>query len=383
MLPRNLKEAVYKFSRVKKEKIIVTGVNLDSGGTLSIFNDALFHLSQNYSEKYKVVAFCSSRNKLRFDGIEYVEFHWSKKSYILRLILEKFLFFYFSKMIKVKLWLSMHDITPRVNATNIVTYVHNPTPFYIFKFRDLYFSPTISFFVLFYKYLYLWDIKKNNFLIVQQAWIKNKFDIFAPSVRKIISKPDISLDLYSNEIETETETIGEKNIFFYPTLSRPFKKVEDFLKIAQLFERLDLANFNFYITLNGRENNYSRWLFNNYGYLHNIVWLGRIEREQVFNLYRKAKCLVFTSHLETWGLPLTEYSVLKKPILAPDLPYVHETLSNYPKLGLYNPYNVMELFDLSLKVANGVTISYSKTKENHVNQRSVVGWKNLLPLILK
>jgi glycosyltransferase involved in cell wall biosynthesis len=166
-------------------------------------------------------------------------------------------------------------------------------------------------------------------------------------------------------------------------LSRPFKKIEDFLKIADFFYKLNYLSFNFYITLTGKEDNYSRWLFKKFGQLPNVVWLGKIDREQVFNLYEKAECLIFTSHLETWGLPLTEFSLTNKTIIAPDLPYVHETLAGYPKLALYNANNVIELLELSLRVAKGKFIEYSDTIAEDSDHHSVDGWNNLLSLIIE
>jgi len=379
LLPHNLKKTVKKIKKNKKPTVIVSGINLDSGGTLSIYNDVLYYLSQNYSNKYDIYAFCSSKNKKRFKEIEYVEFYWSKKSYLIRILLEKCIFFQFSKFVKIKLWLSMHDITPRVRAKNIVTYAHNPAPFYKFKLSDFYFSPTFSLFILFYKYLYSWDIEKNKYLVVQQFWMKKKFDMLAPNVHKIVSKPIINREMYSEY----NQKINGKKIFFYPTLSRPFKKIEDFLRIAEFFYRLNIKSIDFYITLSGKETKYSRWLYQKFSYLPNVVWLGQITRKEVFKLYKKATCLIFTSHLETWGLPLTEFSLTNKTIIAPDLPYVRETLVNYPKLALYKVNNIMQLLDLSLKVANESRIHYSLTSDEYADHPTANGWENLIPLIIE
>lgn len=381
--PNNLKKVIKKCHNNKKPKIVVTGINLDSGGTLSIFNDVLYNLSESQSHKYDIYAFCSSNNKLRFNGIEYVEFYWSKKSYLIRLIIEKVIFHQFSKRINVKLWLSMHDITPRVNASSVVTYVHNPAPFYKFKIRDFYFSPTFGLFVLFYKYIYMWGINKNDYLIVQQTWMKNQFDVLAPKVKKIISKPKFTKKMRSDYSKEPVKASSINGCFFYPTLSRPFKKIENFLKIAEFFYRLDYLSFDFYLTLTGKENNYSRWLYKKFGHLPNVVWLGKIDREEVFNLYERSDCLIFTSHLETWGLPLTEFSLTKKTIIAPNLPYVHETLAGYPKLLVYNADDVIQLLKLSLKVANKIDMEYSATREGHSDHCSVDGWDNLLSLIIE
>jgi glycosyltransferase involved in cell wall biosynthesis len=212
--------------------------------------------------------------------------------------------------------------------------------------------------------------------------MKNQFDVLAPNVRKIVSKPEVTKNIFFNRSEELVRIENKKRFFFYPTFSRPFKKIEDFLKIAEFFYRLDCLSFNFYLTLTGKENNYSRWLFKKFGHLPNIVWLGKVNRAQVFNLYEQSDCLIFTSHLETWGLPLTEFSLTNKTIIAPDLPYVHETLAGYPKLALYEADNVIGLLELSLRLAEGIFIEYSDTLAENSDHHSVDGWNNLLSLII-
>lgn len=380
-LPRSLKWAIHACKLNTKEKIIVTGVNLESGGTLSVFNDALFVFADKFSDKYDIYVFCSKRNRTRYPGLNYLEFSWSKKSYVIRILLEKIFFFQFSKNVKIKLWLSMHDITPRVLADNVVTYVHNPSPFYTLKLQDIYFSPTFALFVLLYKYVYKWGIDRNNCIVVQQSWIKKKFDEIAPEVNKIIAKPKVDFKqvLFSSNFKKKYD----RKFFFYPTLPRIFKRIEDFLRVAEFFNRIGCVEFYFIITISGKENNYSRWLFKRFNYLPNVVWLGHVDRGEVFNLYREAHCLIFTSHLETWGLPLTEFSMTNKPIIVPDLPYVYETLSRYPKFAVYDARNIIKLFELTLKIAYNDKIEYCDATGQKSCDVTVDGWSDLITRLIE
>ena len=61
---------------------------------------------------------------------------------------------------------------------------------------------------------------------------------------------------------------------------------------------------------------------------------------------------------------------------------MHETLAGYPKLALDDANNVMELLELSLKVAKGVDIESSDTLAGTSDHHSVDGWNNLLSLII-
>jgi glycosyltransferase involved in cell wall biosynthesis len=53
--------------------------------------------------------------------------------------------------------------------------------------------------------------------------------------------------------------------------------------------------------------------------------------------------VLFPSRLETWGLPLTEFSSTQKPIFAADLPYAYETLGGHHKAYFFNPTDATQL----------------------------------------
>ena len=55
--------------------------------------------------------------------------------------------------------------------------------------------------------------------------------------------------------------------------------------------------------------------------------------------------MIFSSLLETWGLPISEYKMLNKPIFLSDLPYAHETLGDYSKSRFFDPYHAGDLAD--------------------------------------
>lgn len=61
----------------------------------------------------------------------------------------------------------------------------------------------------------------------------------------------------------------------------------------------------------------------------NVKFLGAITYPKVLGLYNEADALVFPSYIETYGLPLIEAASFGIPILAADLPYAREVLSNY------------------------------------------------------
>ena len=78
-----------------------------------------------------------------------------------------------SKQINPRLWLAMHDITPRVRADIRAVYCHNPAPFYPFSLKEALLDWKFGFFTVLYRFLYGINIKANNFVVVQQDWLRN------------------------------------------------------------------------------------------------------------------------------------------------------------------------------------------------------------------
>src|SRR5690606_41307637 len=62
-----------------------------------------------------------------------------------------------------------------------------------------------------------------------------------------------------------------------------------------------------------------------------------------FPTRRSSDLLLFPSRLETWGLPLTEFSTTQKPIFAANLPYAHETLGGHHNAHFFNPEDSTQL----------------------------------------
>ena len=81
--------------------------------------------------------------------------------------------------------------------------------------------------------------------------------------------------------------------------------------------------------------------------MHNIVkqnelpieFVGSLTREQVFDFYSKS-ILLFSSYIETVGLPLVEAKMHKTPILVSDCEFAHEVLDDYQNVDYFNPFDI-------------------------------------------
>ena len=88
-----------KFKLESKKLIVLSGVNLRSGGTLAIFEDILSYANNFLAENYRIIALVHSKAIFSNDiyqKIEFIEFPKSSQSYLIRFYLE---FYYFKKTI--------------------------------------------------------------------------------------------------------------------------------------------------------------------------------------------------------------------------------------------------------------------------------------------
>lgn len=325
--------------------VVVSGVNLTEGGILSIAIDFLKELIKH--EEYSITVLVHDKNlfsEIQSSNLTYIEYPNSKSNWLTRLYYEYVYFKYLSKKLNADIWFSMHDITPNVSSKFLVTYCHNPTPFYKTSLKDLFLSYKVFLFSLFYKYLYKINIKKNDMLVVQQDWIKTEFTKMFKVSNIYVANPSIP----QPEINHSKKKIIESNLFsfFYPSFPRVFKNFEVICKAVEYLYSKNIKNFEVYLTIDGTENTYTQRIVRKFKKLSNIKFIGLQKREDVFNYYKDTNVLIFPSKLETWGLPISEFKLYNKPIIASCLDYAKETVGKYDKVNFFDPNNYHELADL-------------------------------------
>lgn len=359
-----------------KRIIVISAVNLRSGGTLSILQDCLSFLQKNCLDKYRVIALVHDRSLLKgMDGVEFIDFPSPARSYLSRLYYEYVYFNKLSKKLKPYLWFSLHDITPTVKAEIRAVYCHNPSLFYRLNIKQVLRDPKFALFNVFYKYLYKINIKKNDYVVVQQNWIRRIFKSWYDINSVIVAHPNINVS------PIQSKNTEECYRFFFPTLPRFVKNIEVIIDAVSLLNQRQHQKFEVVITIDGEENKYARRIIDYGSDVANIKFIGSISREAVFSFYGKSDCLVFPSKLETWGLPITEFKQTNKPILVADLPYAHETVGDYEKVDFFNPDNATELAELMQRVMSD-QCEFSGNKAKKVGHPFTQSWAELFKLVL-
>ena len=361
--------------------IVVSGINLFTGGTLKVMQECILALSFFAGDRYEVVALVhNEKQHVSYPNVRYISFPKSRQSYLYRLYYEYIGFKKLSKQLKPFVWLSMHDTTPNVTAEKRMVYCHNPFPFYKAGCRDLLLQRNIFFFSIFSKYMYRINIKKNDYVIVQQEWMREMFRKMFGINNVVVSLPVFS-QLAKEKIKTGcSDTKNKKITFFYPATPMTHKNFELVCEAAALLEKDSSMDFTVLLTTDGTENKYAKWLYKNYQLVKSIRFIGFVGREDMISYYRNCDCILFPSKAETWGLPITEAKEHEKPVLVSDLPYAKETVGKYNKVKFFNPENAKQLASEMKDFIQG-TIVYDESKDIVYNEPFMQDWDGLISFL--
>lgn len=380
----NYKGKFYRMGGTGSKKVIViSAVNLVEGGTLSVLRDCLSFASRSLTAQYRIIALVHKKDLIQdINGVEIIECSAPKNSWLKRVWFEYVSCRGISRALKPYLWLSLHDMTPTVDAEIRAVYCHNPTPFMKSGWKDLFTQTKVFLFSLFYKYLYQINIHKNDFVVVQQNWIRGKFcELFnIEEDRIIVAYPQVVIP----QRTSDTNKVAKSDLptFFFPTFPRGFKNIEIIGEAVAILEQKEIDGFKVIITINGSENKVASLLVNRYGSLKAMSFIGLIPRTRVYEHYQSSDCLLFPSKLETWGLPITEFKAFGKPIFAADLPYARETMGYYEKACFFNPEDPRELAALMEAMVKGLPLSYSVTDAVTPPPPFVESWQSLFDILL-
>lgn len=314
-----------------QKHVVVSAVNFSEGGPLTVLQESLEAAAQCLPPDWKITALVHRKDLIANPRIETLAFPHSKQSWFKRLWLEWVAFDRLSKSLKPDLWLSLHDITPRVRARRQVVYCHNPSPFYKITWRDARLEPAFALFNLLYGRLYGAFLSRNHTVVVQQAWLRQAFRGLYAHPNVVVAypmKPDEQVTA-----SEQTHAIAPFNgprplVMLYPALPRVFKNVEVLCEAMKRLPPAISGAVELRLTLSGAENRYARDLHQRFSSVPGVCFIGRQTRQQMAEEYRACDVVVFPSRLETWGLPITEAKELNKPLVVADLPYAHETVGN-------------------------------------------------------
>lgn len=367
----------------KSQLIVVSAVGLRQGGTLTILRECLQYLSTYVQTKQaRVVAIVHRKELVEFDGIEYIEMPDVIKSWGRRLWCEYVTMHSISKRLNgIDLWLSLHDTTPRVIAKRQAVYCQTSFPFYKRSWRDFYFNYKIALFSLFTRYAYKINVHCNQFLVVQQSWLRDGLSnmLGVDKAKFVVAPPSRHM-----AVKVDVENVNMPCFtFLYASAPDCHKNFEVLCQAARLLEmEIGQNRFKVVITLSGKENRYSRWLYRKWHDVDSIDFAGYMNKEKLYGYYQAAHCLVHASKVETWGLPISEFGETGKPMLLANRPYAHATASGFNSVGYFNENKPSDLKELMKEVLEGNYEHLSLQPSSVIDEPYVSSWKELFERLL-
>lgn len=365
---------------VEKPVVLISAVNINEGGPLSILQDAVNIFIARYIKDYKLVLLIHNKELFKEiagnPSIEIYQYAYSKRSWFLRAWFEYVHCWFISKKIDPDIWISLNDITPNVTAKKRVVYCQNPAPFYKLDKKTYSKERKLFFFRFFYTVFYRINIRSNKYVIVQQQWLQKEFMKRYKIENVVVAHPDVIRPQEFNKQKIHSGNF----VFFYPALPRAFKNFEVLFQAASLVYKQH-KDFEVIVTFDGSENRYASKLAEQHNTNSYLRLMGIQSRDSIWQLYNACSCLVFPSLMETWGLPISEAKLFNKPMLVADLPYAHETVGNYDKACFFYPNDAVALAALMEKAING-SLNYDVSNYTKPQQPFVQSWNELFELIL-
>lgn len=314
--------------------LVVSAVNFSEGGPLTVLVESLEAAVSALGQEWRITALVHDEKLIDDDRVQTIAYPHSKANWLNRLHLEWWAFGALSRRLKPDLWVSLHDVTPRVTARRQAVYCHNPSPFYRPSLIEAWYDPRFFLFNKFYLRLYRAFIRRNHAVVVQQSWMRDAFRRATGHPNIVVAYPSavsagIGQAATNAAVQIAQPTAVRPLRLLYPALPRVFKNAEVLCEaVKQLPAGLtDLIDVR--LTVDGTENSWARELVRRYKDVAGVSFIGRQSRLQMTGEYEQADAVLFPSRLETWGLPITEAKAFAKPLLVADLPYARETVGDY------------------------------------------------------
>lgn len=359
-------------------RLVISAVNFTEGGPLTVLREVVSAARHGFPE-WRIHVVVHRKGLVDVEGIEEIVYPEAKRSWLRRLWCEWFVLNRLSIQLKPDVWLSLHDMTPRVRARRQYVYCHNPAPFTDLPWRLRLKDRSFLLFSLFYAWLYRINIHRNDAVIVQQSWLREEFQRRFGVRRVVVAHPRVSASPAETAV-SKAASDGPTR-FFFPCLPRVHKNIELLGRCAELLESDRRWQGRLVVTVDGTESTYARSLVDTYGALRSIEFIGAQKPAGMAAQYQACDALIFPSLLETWGLPLTEAKVRGIPILAAELPYARETVGDCDAVQFFDPRDARALADLLIDLSQGRR-RFEAVRQPPPDAPFTDGWRALLQLML-
>lgn len=357
-------------------QIVVNATAARTSGALSILNQFINHLPQETSDIYYIFVDSSYSQILR-DNVNYIIVDTT--SWVKRVKWDEY---------GCKDWMKRNKIHPvliiSLQNTGIkfdekvpqLIYYHQPLTLFPKKWR-WYKKDELLFFLYkqFYSYFVSRYIFSNTSFVVQIPSVKEMF------LRKFSIEEK---NVYVISPEFQTVNIDDDYFVFhdgyvhliYPATPLTYKNhliLLYALHYLKMHERVIYSKIKLHLTL--PKNNMLNIKIEALGIADAIVFEDTIPYLKLLSYYHAMDALLFPSFIESFGLPLLEAAGTGLPIIAADLPYVHDVVGKYEGV-IFVDYRDKIAWAMAIK-----DICYNRKRYSPYEYKNKSGWSDFFILI--
>lgn len=232
--------------------------------------------------------------------------------------------------------LSFQNSPIRFPGVRQMVYFHNQLP--LTDKRWSFFKSKQERKMFFYKHVYYYYIRlllhKEDRIVVQAQFLKKAFAkrFRYPTSHIYVLRPTFS---YTGDLDgLDPYRFDESGTydFIYPAVEHLYKNhllLAEALKDLYATEASLVDRIRVHLTIQPEQNPVFYNYIQNTGLLKQFVFHGKVQQQQLFQMYKSSIALLFPSYIETAGLPQIEAAAIGLPILVSDLDYSHELLQDY------------------------------------------------------
>lgn len=316
-------------------RIVVNDIAASTGGAMTVLRDFYTYVCENDREN-EWIFLLNKRYFEETDNVKIIPVPQVKKSGLHKLWFDFVSGRYFLKKLQPDVVFSLQNIiTFGVKAPQVV-YIHQSIPFQSVKSFSFLCRAERNLAVIQHLIgaIIKRSAKKSDLVIVQAEWMKK-----AVCRLCLIPRDSVLVNMPEVNVGVAQEGVFDKTKFFYPTADALYKNNDCLFRASQLLRARGVEH-EVCMTLPVEKSE------------EGITCTGCQPYEEVLQRYRTST-LVFTSYIETVGLPLLEARAAGTVILASDTLFAHEVLDGYENVHFFDPFKAEELADLMEKVVAG------------------------------
>lgn len=326
-----------------KRNIIVNSYPLRSSGALQILRQFIAAVESyaRVEDDYIVFVHPDAKIGSQASNIRFIKVYQNS-------IKDRLFYFNFKGLNK---YLKEHEITPDmlVSLSNVDTFIDYSVPKYLYYHQSLTLYPhrwnpllkqefPLFTYLTYYKWVVKRSLLKSTTVVTQLQCIEDRFSrVFShPKEKMMIVAPNIvqteSQEIYNSRVENRNSI----NIIFAATpVAYKNHKV--------LFEALDIIGKSVDTTvtlyLTGDKEEFNNKVFPE-GSSVKVKYMGVIAFDELLQLYGEMDALVFPSYIESFGLPMIEAAIKGIKVVAADMDFAREVLSDYEGAEFVDPFAV-------------------------------------------